>query len=427
MDYYKYIKYKTKYLNLKYDNNQYGGGIVPCDKGYANALGTCWAVSLQVILSSGHLTSDQLNKIMESFQQGVASVIGIKENIEKFIEQQIREIKSNTELTNAFAHYKIFVDDNIVIVKDILRTFIERYYNKFMDIQFTPKPFGYINPKTNQERCEYRIAISFNKLFNTSHIGQPSNNFGNFIYSWYLFCNLLSIFFLDYKVSFTNYYDNFNTIIFKDDNDLGILIQITNNIVKHVCSLFICNDKQKFYNDNDKDQKIYDYNWKDLLQQGTTGKKLYIVNGNLQYGEYNESYMGKSIFKVEFLTVISKYNEEDTTLDEDIKTALIGNQLTTIKDRSLLTTIGKHVFNNGTQIKNKEMVSLGAQMLSLAADQYYKLGEIYQKGTLGNKDLVKAKELYFKGYHILYGDLHKHSKKAPDFSPGMNLNYNGTL
>jgi m7GpppX diphosphatase len=23
--------------------------------------------------------------------------------------------------------------------------------------------------------------------------------------------------------------------------------------------------------------------------------------------------------------------------------------------------------------------------------------------------------------------LHKHSKKAPDFSPGMNLNYNGTL
>ena len=49
MDYYKYIKYKTKYLNLKYDNNQYGGGVVPCDKGYTNMLGTCWAVSILMI------------------------------------------------------------------------------------------------------------------------------------------------------------------------------------------------------------------------------------------------------------------------------------------------------------------------------------------------------------------------------------------
>ena len=33
MDYYnKYIKYKTKYLELKYDN-QYGG-TVSCEKGY---------------------------------------------------------------------------------------------------------------------------------------------------------------------------------------------------------------------------------------------------------------------------------------------------------------------------------------------------------------------------------------------------------
>ena len=45
MDYYnKYVKYKTKYLNLKYDNNQYGGGIVSCHIRYKNAHGTCWTL-----------------------------------------------------------------------------------------------------------------------------------------------------------------------------------------------------------------------------------------------------------------------------------------------------------------------------------------------------------------------------------------------
>jgi hypothetical protein len=58
MDYHnKYIKYKTKYLQLKYNNNQYGGGVVPCNKKYTNELGTCSAIGPQMFFSFGHLTS----------------------------------------------------------------------------------------------------------------------------------------------------------------------------------------------------------------------------------------------------------------------------------------------------------------------------------------------------------------------------------
>jgi TPR repeat protein len=390
MDYYKYIKYKTKYLNLKY-----GGGIVPCDKAYKNTIGTCWAVGLQMILSSGHLTSDQLNETMNSFQKGDGYVTAIKENSEKFIEQQIKKIQSNTELTNAFAHYNIFVDDKIVIVKDILRTFIERYYNKFMNIQFTPKPLEYIDPEIkytdlakNKERCEYRMAEDFRNLFDFSHIKKRESEFGEFIYGQYLFCNLLSIFFLDCKVSFRNYYDNFNKIIFNDENDLGILIHIN----KHVCCLFICNGEEKFYNDNDK--QIYNCKWKDLLQQGTTGKQLYIIKGCLEFIDDIKTYKGniKKISKVFYLTIISKHTKEDTTLDIDIKKLLEFTELDKIKDMEIQELIGEYY-------DNKHQFDKAWEFYDLAADQGYYISQFnfgikLYYGQGGDTDLYRARTMF---------------------------------
>jgi hypothetical protein len=388
MDYYKYIKYKTKYLNLKYDNNQYGGGIVPCDKGYTNVFGTCWAVSIMMILSSGHLTSDPLNETMKLFQKGNGSVTAIKGNIEKFIEQQIKDVQSNTELTNAFAHYKIFEEDKIDFLKDILRTFIERYYNKFMNIQFTTKPLGYIDPNTNKQRCEYRIANDFQKLFDLSHSIERKSGFREFIYGQYLFCNLLSIFFLDYKVSFRNYYNNFSSIVFDDENDLGILISIK----EHVCCLFICNG-EKFYNDNDK--KIYNCNWKKILQQGTTGRQLYIIEGCLEFIDDIKTYKGdiKKISKVFYLTVISKHTKEDTTLDIDIKRLLEFKELDKIKDMEIQEFVGEHYYN-------KHQIDEAWTFYDLAADQgyylsQYNLGIMLFTGEGGKGNHYLARE-YFK-------------------------------
>ena len=385
MDYYnKYVKYKTKYIELKYDN-QYGGGIVPCDKGYNNVFGTCWAVSIMMILSSGHLTSDPLNKIMESFQKGDNSVAAIKGNIEKFIEQQIKQIQDNTKLTNAFAHYKIFEKDKINIVNDILHTFIERYYNKFMNIQFTPKPL-YIDPMKNRDRCEYRIANDFRKLFDLSHSIERKGDFNEFIYGEYLFCNLLLIFFLNYKVSFTNYYDNFNTIKFDDKNDLGILI----NIKGHTCCLFIC-DGEKFFNNHE----IYNCNWKKILQQGTTGKQLYIIEGCLEFIDDIKTYKGdiKKISKVLHLTVISKHSKEDTTLDIDIKKLLEFKELDTIKDIEIQTLLGEHYYNKHYFDEARKFYELAAKQGYYIAQ--YNFGSMLYNAEGSKRDYEMARE-YFK-------------------------------
>jgi len=448
MDYYKYIKYKTKYLNLKYDNNQYGGGIVPCDKGYTNALGTCWAVSIIMILCFGDFTSDQLNEKMKSFQQGVASITELKGNIEQFIKQRIIDIKSNIELTNAFAHYKIFEDDKIDFLKEILHKFIERYYNKVMNIPFIIKPLKYMlaPPEENPERCELKIALSFQNLFDFSHIKKRDSEFGEYIYGEYLFCNLLSIFLLDYKVSFTNYYDNFNTIKFDDENVLGILIHING----HVCCLFIC-DGEKFYNDNDK--QIYNCKWKDLLQQGTAGKQLYIIKGCLKFIDDIKTYDGdiKKISKVLSLTFISKHTKEDTTLDKDIKRLLEFKKLDEIKDRNIQFLLAEYYNRIGNFAEARKLYGLSANQgyylsqfnfgaklyygeggskdynlarknFKLAADQgfadaQYNVGTMSYKGEGGSKDYNLARE-YFKlaakqgdtnaqymlGYMLYYGE-----------------------
>jgi len=413
MDYYKYIKYKTKYLNLKYDNNQYGGGIVPCDKGYTNFLGTCWAVALQTILSSGHLTSDPLNEIMKSFQKGDGSVTAIKEKMELFIEQQIKKIQDNAELTNAFTNYKIFEANKIDFLKDILRTFIERYYNKFINIPFTSKPpiIDLENPETKKKRCEYRMAEDFQNLFDFSDLKERHSEFGEHIYGQYLFCNLLSIFLLDYKVSFTNYYDNFNTIKFDDKNDLGILIHING----HVCCLFICNGEEKFYNDNDK--QISNCKWKDLLLQGIAGKQLYIIKGCLKFIDDIKTYDSdiKKISKVLFLTVISKHTKEDTTLDKDIKRLLEFKKLDEIKDRHIQQLLGEYYNRIGNFAEALKLYGLSANQ-GYYISQYY-LGTMLYNGISGITDYPLARKnftlaadqgfanaQYMLGYMLYYGE-----------------------
>lgn len=393
MDYYKYIKYKTKYLNLKYDNNQYGGGggvgvgVVSCDKGYTNMLGTCWAISILMVLCFGHLTSDQLYTVMNKFKNNTVSLEEIKIHIEEFIKKKIEEIQGNTELTNAFAHYDIFKDDKIDFLKEILRKFIERYYNKVMDIPFIIKPLKYmLAPKDNPERCELKIAENYKNLFDTSHISKKIN-LGGLIYDDYLFCNLLSIFFLDYKVSFTNYYKNFSSIIFDDKNDLGILIIIHG----HVCCLFICNGEEKFYDDTDK--KIYNCNWIKLLQQGTMEKQLYIIENCLEFIDDIKTYKGniQKISKVLYLTVISKH-KIDTNLDIDIKRLLQFKDLGEIKDPYLQYILGTYYYEKQQSHKTRELYGLSA--VQGYPRSQYNLGLLLYKGEDVEKDHDQAKKLF---------------------------------
>ena len=81
---------------------------------------------------------------------------------------------------------------------------------------------------------------------------------------------------MGYKINFISYYPNdFNKIEYNDQEDIGILIDLYN----HVCCFFICNNTQKYYNDNDN--IILNCDWKELL------KKTNDTN-NLNYAHCND-------------------------------------------------------------------------------------------------------------------------------------------
>jgi hypothetical protein len=100
MTYYeKYIKYKKKYLNFKYQQN---GGSVACvnDRVFKNVLGTCWMIASQTILCFGDLTKD-------AFQKKILEIIKLpnnklKENINNLL---IKKAQSNTILVEILPSY----------------------------------------------------------------------------------------------------------------------------------------------------------------------------------------------------------------------------------------------------------------------------------------------------------------------------------
>jgi hypothetical protein len=338
------------------------------------------------ILCFGDLTSKMIYEKMDSFNN--PSVEKIKEKAKKFIEEKITEIQKqkDNKLPAAFNGFLFFSDHKQKLVKTILHKFIERYYNKVMKKPFADKPEN-TNPETNLERCERMIGETFHELFKSYRI--KSDGLGTIEPHQYLFCNLLSIFFLDYKVSFRNYYNNFSSIKFDNKNDLGILIHIKG----HVCCLYMCDGHQKFYNDENK--KVYECEWEDLLKKSNATNLLYITeNGCLIIIDNITSYTGDSkIFKVVSLTVISKYTEY-TDFDNDITKFLKFSisDIKTINDPYILTLIGHRHLKYTNFDKAKEMYKLAADQGYVFAQ--YNLGLMLYKGEGGKTDYDQARKMF---------------------------------
>jgi hypothetical protein len=374
----KYLKYKSKYLQLK---NQIGGQV-PCDRVYRNIWGTCWAVAVQTIITFSDASSDDLYKIMNSIKP---------EDIDCFIEYRIETISNNPELNNIFPKClgDIFSPTKKVFLINILKKFIDRYFNKVLNIKLTTKESDEdYDDKKNPLRCEIIIAQNFNNLFKLPFFKlsvEESSKFGGNIIAQYLLINLLSVFFLGYKVSFTNYYDNFNLIQFNPSNDLGILI----NIREHSCCLYICNGEEKYYNDNDK--KVYKSKWIDLLKRA---KNLYVESKfPLRLIKSYKLYEKKEdVNNVLFLTVVSKYTE-DSLLDLEIKKMLDITEYNNLnlKDKYLLYFLGT-IFDAGIDGVAKDEAK-AVCMISSAAQQGYpraqsRLGCMYRDGR-GVKQNIK--------------------------------------
>jgi len=397
MFYIKYLKYKNKYNQIK--NIQKGGieGSITCDNyvAFQSTIGTCWMIAIQTMLVFGDNTKtdllDKLRNISKKKKINYINEIICEKKI--FIENQIENIKNDANLNNIFPTY-IFNDDKIVYLKNILNSFIDRYYNKIFNIRNSEEKSDEITADISNEefkkgRCEILIVKNFKKLFKDKSDVITSG--GNLV-ELYLFFNILTTFLLNYKVSFINYYkDNYNDINYDNYEFIGIIIHID----YHVCCFFLCDCIEKYYNDTDK--KINNCDWKKLLKE--KDKDLYLEKNNviaLSKYEYENFSDYKNLKKINYLTLITK--NINNHLDKQINIYLNKkeNDFNQISDSSLLFLIGLVYYDgfNG----NKKNICKAIEYCQKSAELGYInamriLGKIYKNDF---KNIKLAIEWYTK-------------------------------
>jgi len=350
MYYNKYLKYKKKYLQLK---NQLGG-IPFCEKAYRNLLGTCWMVAILTMFTFGQATSDHLKRVIE----------GIREkNFDGFVRYRIGELQGNPQLMNFYPG--ILDDGNLIFFENIMNNFIRRYDSKISSHDKKPENLEY--DLANPKRCELVIAQNFKNLFNHPIFSYSLelSNYGGILIERYLFANLLSVFFLGEKVSFKNYYHDFQSINFNPVNDLGILMHVKD----HVCCLYICDGSEKYYDDNNK--QVYNCLWQNILKRSTN---LFIKkDSNFDHIESYEN--TENLQLVLYLTVISKQTTY-SALDQEIEN-ILKKDFSSINDRELQAILGT-VYDKG----------LGVPEDKVEAERFFRIaamkGNVNAQYNLGN-------------------------------------------
>jgi TPR repeat protein len=397
--YHKYLKYKNKYLKL---NIQKGGLDCNNELVFKNTIGTCWMVAIQNMLVFGDNTKNVLEAKLKNIS--IKHIYDIKEIIcEKkyFINKQIQDVQNNPNLNNILPS-NIFDDNKIEYLKKILNSFIDRYYNKIFQIKNKDQP-DITSIEYKQGRCEILINQNFKRLFKeySSDIDEREediNEPGGDLVEQYLFINILSIFLLNYKVSFINYYkDNYKDINYNNSDFLGIIIHIE----KHACCFFLCNNLPKYYNDNNK--ITYDCDWRALLKE--KDKDLYIINHKYieelkkyvialskdEFKNYSDFY---KIEKIIYLTVVTKNKNCD--LDQQINIILNKkeNDFNKISDSLFLFYIGLD-YDIGTHKISKNIDKAIEFYTKSIKNGYneanYTLGNIYEEDK---KNIELAIKLY---------------------------------
>jgi hypothetical protein len=377
-----YIKYKKKYLKLK--KIQEGG--IACNLAYKNIHDTCWMVATITCLCFGDSTSEDLENVMKSFKIG-NQYKNLIDSKKCFIESRIQKVKSDKNLLTFFpsnSGFNIYDEKVINNLKKILDKFIDRYYSKVFEIKNLEKPE--ISDELNPERCELVISQSYKNIFNNHDIIAGKEKGGSIVDN-YLFVNLLSIFFLGYKLSFRNYYND--KIKFSLKNDIGVLI-LTDY---HVCCLFVCNKHLKYYNDIDKEIYKCDIN---ILKNNINN--LYIEKGQSLRAIDIKSYKGnkQTLLKVSFLIIISR--KENKIFNDDFNKSFIMSS--DINDLELLYNIGIYYEGiNAYKIAIKLYEKAASQFHTRAA---YHLGSIYEKGKV-----VETMVGYFINQYVINQDLCK--------------------
>jgi TPR repeat protein len=279
----------------------------------------------------------------------------------------------------------IFDPPKVDYLMNILRKFKERYKSKVWDIRNPDDPhliFDY-DAKKNKDRCELVIAQNYKNIAadinGGMHVPSDDLNLGGAICSHYFFSNILSIFLIGSKTSFTNYHNCEFSNIRHNSDDLGILISIE----RHSCCFFVCNGVEKYYNDND--DQIIDCKWKEMLKKTSKNNCLYVQEKGcvllLTDEEYNMRLDKSKLYKIEMLSVLSK-TWRPNSFDNDMQHLIKGNY-GEIKDVEINYIVGEW-YNRNYDIEN------AIKHFKIAAD----LGNIDARIILGlhykNKSISTA-------------------------------------
>ena len=325
----------------------------------------------------------------------------------EFIERRIEQVRRNHLLNDFFPDY-ILNDSKSIYLKNILDKFIDRYCSKILDKK-NPLAPDVVSTQLNPGRCELVIAENFKKLFDNPIFKHDDYSGG--LYDTYLFANLLSIFFLNEKVSLINYYDKFDSINFDPINNIGIII----NTKGHACCFYICEDKPRYY--NDMNGEVYECDWLHLLKLSSN---LYVkLYGNFEIIDYDSYPRKEELFRVESLTLVKKY-EANSELDTDIIN-LLNSNFSNIKDRTLQYTLGC-LFNEGIEgvdsyagIVQNKIEAMKWYQLAVAqgdANAQFKVGQMYSNGE---GDVAKDEKEGIKWYHLAAAQGHAQAHAAIGF------------
>jgi hypothetical protein len=363
----KYIKYKSKYLELK----QKGGMNCVNERVFQNLLNTCWMIAIQTIICFSDATKDQIERELayvttRNKDRYIQLLIWRKRNLISLLPPELNLESDNIDL----------------YLTSLLDAFIKRYLSKF-DRSLSDKPIS-LDHETNTERCENVMSNAYKLLFKNYNKLQFT---GGDILDSYFFANLLGIFFLKQEINFSLFTRKmFNQIRFNNQVDIGIIIHIKG----HVCCLFVCDGIPKFYNDNDK--KINNLDFIELLTNLKDEEDLFVVpNGvvALNRNEYFNNIMKYAEYKkIELLKLVSR-NILGNNFNQEIKWFFKG-EYDKINNFYLLYKIASKLILDGNYLDSLHFLNKKEE------NEYYYTMDTLGRFYLDENNFDKAIEYYQK-------------------------------
>ena len=275
---------------------------------FNNHLGTCWMLSIFMILIVGDNTS-------QCFQN---AILLSDEN----------ELSEKTLLNlQTFLPSYFFENDNLKItVRNLIIEFKTHFKQKFFVYTTNSMNKEYIIENTiKQDVCEEILATLFEQIFNIRVLGDV--NIGGSFHSDFFLLNFLSSLYLEKLIKYTiinTEYINVDTN-FKDN--IGVLI----TTITHTTCFYKCNNIQKFCSNN----LIIDYNWDAFFS-----KIIYLNNLDIAYKLYDNLTYGPFIYTDEESNTIIKFNNiENTHILKENDNLYVMNDNTEIRYFSIISTL----------------------------------------------------------------------------------------